>query len=294
MSESQLITEPQRSQGELSLSTLGTLMSAAIDKGLAPEALEKLVDLQERLMKQQAIAAFNQAIQMFQSRCPTIVHNRPVSAGSFTYTFADLPQIRKVIQPLLDECQLTYSFDTEFTEERIRVTCKVKHVLGHSEESSFEAKICGTDKMSSIQKSASTVTYGKRYALVGALGLMTATEDTDGRTGQEPHKNPEHDEAAPRAKPRAQRQGPPADSDVVNTRRNLIRKVFVLWESEADKPERKAALAAASVDEKKTMYRNWVRIVSTHETIDPSKPHEWGEAEDAAFAACDLYFAEPA
>jgi hypothetical protein len=208
-----LITEPATPSqaGALSLNTLGTLMSQAIDKGID---LTELVNLHERLKKAHAEEQFNLAMQQFQSGLPEIGHDKLVNVksrkedSSYSYTFATLPHIVKTIRPLLDACGLTVSFDTSVDKGLITVSCTVHHVLGHSRTSKFEAGASGAPGMSEIQKFASTTTYGQRYALKLALGLMTVDMDDDGRgAGPGAHPNPEHNPDAPKARPRHSARG---------------------------------------------------------------------------------------
>jgi hypothetical protein len=295
VSEQSLIVNEQRPQtgGALSLDTIGTMMSLAIEKGID---LKELVELHERLKKSAAEEAFNEAIQRFQADCPVVDHDQQANVksrkgddASYSYTFASLPHIVKTIKPLLKECGLSYSFDSKVEKGMITVTCTIHHVLGHKRTSTFEAAASGAPGMSDIQRYASTITYGQRYALKLGLGLMTVDTDDDGRSsGDGSYENPGANPDAPRERTRRERQGPPAAGSDVERRRLAIRSVFTRWMTE--KPD----LAKASVDEKKLQFRNWVRVVSNRETIDPAKPHEWTDADDEAFQACDLYFAEPA
>jgi hypothetical protein len=61
--------------------------------------------------------------------------------------------------------------------------------------------------MSDAQKSASAVTFGRRYTLTGVLGL-TVDEDDDGRRLAEPNPQPPADPAAPRVPTREERSAP--------------------------------------------------------------------------------------
>jgi hypothetical protein len=69
-----LATRPARelAPAPVNLQTMAGLLTIAVEKGLSPEAMERLVALQQRLMQQQAEEAFNLAIQRFQSACPVL------------------------------------------------------------------------------------------------------------------------------------------------------------------------------------------------------------------------------
>jgi hypothetical protein len=212
-----LATRPARelAPAPVNLQTMAGLLTIAVEKGLSPEAMERLVNLQQRLMQQQAEEAFNLAIQRFQSACPVITKNATADAGKYSYNFADLPHIAATIRPHLESAGLSYSFDSKLESDRLRVTCTVHHVAGHSRTSTFEAKIDGPSAMSQLHKSASTLTYCRRYALTLALGLTTADTDDDGRGITTPSPQPGPDPNSPRvarasARASAGRRGPAA------------------------------------------------------------------------------------
>lgn len=150
------------------------LLQKAVESNIDVAALEKLVDLQERVLARNAEAEFNAAMKAFQSECPII--DKPKMGGKAKY--APLSYIRTRIQHLLDKHGFSYSFDTEFQTEMVKAICTVKHIGGHSTHSSFTAPIDRDAKAMNItQKAASAVSYAKRYALVGAFGIETGGDD---------------------------------------------------------------------------------------------------------------------
>jgi hypothetical protein len=250
--ETTLATRPPRelAPAPVNLQTMAGLLTIAVEKGLSPEAMERLVNLQQRLMQQQAEEAFNVAIQRFQSACPVITKNATADAGKYSYNFADLPHIAATIRPHLEAAGLSYSFDSKLEVDRLRVTCTVHHVAGHSRTSTFEAKIDGPSAMSQLHKSASTLTYCRRYALTLALGLTTADMDDDGRGITTPSPQPGADPNSPRVAPRDQRQqaeaGPPrVTADTLN-------RLLNLWKAKVSKQGTPAGFADWCADKLKT------------------------------------------
>src|SRR5437899_340628 len=84
------------------------LLQAAIDKGMDPDKLGKLMDLAERWEKNQAANTFAEAIRTFQSEMPAVPKGNPVygknrDAGP-QYHFADFADIMDVAQPILQKC----------------------------------------------------------------------------------------------------------------------------------------------------------------------------------------------
>jgi len=161
------------------------LIALAIRSGTSVDALERLMTLRERLHAEQARAAFFTALTAFQARCPIIPKTKKAriqsATGSYEYNFAPLDQLAKTIAPHLEACGLSYTFNTVFQDNAQIVTCYVHHVMGHTEESTFTSPIDPTARMNAMQKSGSSRTYGKRYALEDALGITSGSDDDDAR-----------------------------------------------------------------------------------------------------------------
>ena len=112
------------------------------------------------------------ALAGFQQEVPIILKDTP----GFNYTYADLPAIFKVVNPLLKENGLGFYQAVNGT--------KIKTVLFHIE--SGETIESETDipqgvqlnKMNDFQVLGSAITYIRRYALSSMLGLTT-DKDTD-------------------------------------------------------------------------------------------------------------------
>jgi hypothetical protein len=119
------------------------------------------------------------ALAAFQQEVPTI-HKGTQGYG---YTFADLPSIFEVINPLLKKHGLGFT----------QLICgqSVKTVVFHSE--SGELIECATDIPQGVQLKGqnefqvlgSAITYIRRYALSAALGIVT-DKDTDAAGEQAP------------------------------------------------------------------------------------------------------------
>ena len=157
------------------------MMLRAIDSGLTPEGLSKICELIDRREAKIAEQQFNQAISDFKAACPVIVKNKEAmnSNGKSMYRYADLAEILKVIDPILHRFGLSYSFEYAYGE-KTTTTCTVYHVGGGKRSSTFSCAAAGTSIMNDPQKIASATTYGRRYSLMGVLGIV-AENDDDGR-----------------------------------------------------------------------------------------------------------------
>ena len=75
------------------------------------------------------------------------------------------------------ECELSYRWEFQDIEDKIKCTCIVTHSMGHSENTTMTAGKDTTGNKNDIQSIGSTRTYLQRYTLIGALGLSTADQD---------------------------------------------------------------------------------------------------------------------
>lgn len=169
---------------ELTVSTPTSLISQAIEKGLDVNALEKLLDLQQRwdanIAKKQFFASFTN----FQANCPDLRKTKTVAFNQTSYNYAPLADITRQIGKALKDNQLSYRWEIKDVNDEIEVTCLISHVDGHTERTTMKAKSDVSGSKNAIQARASTVTYMQRYTLIGALGLSTADADIDGRLPQ--------------------------------------------------------------------------------------------------------------
>lgn len=171
-------------EAELTLSPM-SLLQQAIAKGVDIDQLSKLMDLRDRWANDQAKKAFLEALSRFQSLVPTLSKNKIARVnsqkGSYSYKYADLGSISAQLRQPLTECGLSFRWEFEETNERMRVTCIISHKDGHTERTTMEGEKDDSGGKNKIQQKGSTHTYLQRYTLIGALGLSTAEEDDDGR-----------------------------------------------------------------------------------------------------------------
>lgn len=212
--ETQVATVEQK-QEMAALSGPTNLIELAIEKGANIDTIERLMALYERERADKARKEFHKALSEFQSIVPPIKHNK--QGYEKRYSYADLDQIIKTIQKPLKDCGFSVSykfrdvkkdsninmnalleetrkFDIDkkkaalleniirsiLSEKDIEVTCVITHIEGHSEETTMIGPEDYSGSKNSIQSRGSSTTYLERYALIGALGLVTADADNDG------------------------------------------------------------------------------------------------------------------
>ena len=175
------------------------MLGMAMEQGADLDKLGKLMDLQERWEKGEAKKAFYSALSAFQAKCPVIKKSGHAGfahkngGGSTEYSYARLEDIAKVINPLLADSGLSYTFRQSAHSGLITIRCVVSHSLGHQEETELSASPDQSGKKNSIQQVGSTISYLRRYTLTAALGITVGDDifDDDGQA-VEPEPVSEH------------------------------------------------------------------------------------------------------
>lgn len=166
-------------------SEVDTFISQAIAQNLPVETMTQLFELRAKVKAEKAKEEFVTALSKFQSEVPIIKKTKKVmnkDGRTVRYTFAPIDSIAEQIKKPLVANELSYRWEAAQQGNVIKATCIVTHVLGHSESSSFEVGVDSEGFMTAPQKSASALTFAKRYSLCNALGLSTGDEDDDATT----------------------------------------------------------------------------------------------------------------
>lgn len=164
------------------------MVQLAIEKDLDIEKLERLIALRDREREAAAARSFAAAMAEFQKRCPPIDKGKLVDYVTKTgvrikYRHAELRDIQATIRPICGELGLSYSWTNAIEAGKLTTTCTVLHRDGHSRSASFTCPVENSNPgMSDQQKPAGALTFGERYTIIQAFGLVTAEPDTDGET----------------------------------------------------------------------------------------------------------------
>lgn len=161
------------------------LIQAAIAKDFDIAKLEKLMELEDKWRKNNAINAFNAAFADFQSQCPSVTNDchKNISTknnGVKKLAYASLSQFSKTIKPFLGKCGLSYRFEHQQSNGSVRVRCILSHVDGHCVDAVLESPPDVSGGKIGLHAMASTITYLKRYTLSDVTGISSGEEDDDG------------------------------------------------------------------------------------------------------------------
>lgn len=140
--------------------------------------LEKLIELQERMLAHNAKAAFNAAFSMMQGEIPAIIEKTKTNNGFY----APLEDIVEVVRPILQKHGFALTHRTEWPEKgTVKVIGVLSHQQGHERQSEFLSPADDSGNKNKIQGLGSTISYGRRYTTKDLLGIVTRGEDDDGK-----------------------------------------------------------------------------------------------------------------
>jgi hypothetical protein len=163
-----------------------TLIEAAIEKGMDPDQLGKLMDLQERYERNRAVEAFNVAMNACQNEMPTVLRDAENTHTQSKYS--RLETVMRTIKPVYTKHGFSLCFGTQDSprEGYMRVTADVRHVGGHCESHHLDVPLDGAGakggkiSMNAVQACGSTTTYAQRYLAKMIFNITIADEDNDG------------------------------------------------------------------------------------------------------------------
>lgn len=181
--------KPKRESKQLALAspapaTPMSLIQLAVSQNADIDKLEKLMELQMRWEANEAKKAYVSAMNLFKSELPTILKNRhvkfPTSKGTTEYDHATIDQVCDALIPAMSKYGLHHRWIVDQQNGRIKVTCIITHVQGHSEQTSMEAGPDDSGGKNAIQAISSSTTYLERYTFLAATGTAAKGTDSDG------------------------------------------------------------------------------------------------------------------
>jgi len=158
------------------------MIDKALASGASPEALEKLLALQERWEANQAKRAFDTAMAEAKAELPRVLKNKKAdfetkTGGRTSYAYETLDALSAAIDPVLHRFGLSYRYSSKVENGQISVTCIVSHSQGHKEETTLQCAPDTSGAKNSVQAIGSATTYLQRYTLKLALGVSASTDD---------------------------------------------------------------------------------------------------------------------
>ena len=192
--------EPQRAVAKAEpkepASMLAVIARAAADPRCNPENMRMMLDMQKEIVAEEARMAFNEDFIAMQLDLPVInakgrieilkkgsdgqrIKGRdPVEQSTPYATFNEMNRITK---PILQKHRFALSFLTDQgTDGRLIVKGVLKHIRGHQETTTLSLPLETSGSKNNVQGFGSSMSYGKRYATIALLNLVSeAMEDRD-------------------------------------------------------------------------------------------------------------------
>ncbi len=138
--------------------------------------IEKMMDLQERILDRNAKQAYMADFSQMQPKLPAV--ERKGKAHNTKY--AKYEDIVDAVRPHLGQYGFGFSHKVNQIDNKIEVVCTLTHKSGYSESTQFVAAADISGSKNAVQAVGSTISYGKRYTLLALLGIATEEEDTNG------------------------------------------------------------------------------------------------------------------
>jgi len=171
-------------------SIMGMLAQAVKDPDFDANKLEQLIKLKERVDATEAKKAFQEAMFRFHENPPIIkktksVYGKDRSKGP-QYHYPDFAETVRLVRPALRAVGIIATWSSEPLDNGMtRVTCTLRHALGHEEHSSMAGAPETGGSKNAIQGVGSADSFLRRYTYLSATGLVAEGDDTDGNVEDE-------------------------------------------------------------------------------------------------------------
>ncbi|MBR2515015.1 MAG: ERF family protein [Halomonas sp.] len=149
---------------------------AALNPDVDIDKLERLLEMQERVMDRQAMMAYSTAMAAMQTELPSIEERGKTNNGCY----ATLEDIVDTVRPIMQKHGFAVSFRIQTQERGIQVTGVLMHKDGHREETSMLLPADMSGNKNAVQAFGSSTSYGKRYVLSALLNITTRGQDDNG------------------------------------------------------------------------------------------------------------------
>lgn len=175
---------PVTSQEQTGNAIISVIERAATNPDVDIDKMERLLDMQERIMERNAKSAFSAAMAQLQGELPTISEKGEIKVkGELRSRYARFEDINQAVRPIMQKYGFAVSFKVDTSDNFIRVTGVLSHREGHSEETTMQLPADMSGSKNTVQSVGSSVSYGKRYVLQALLNITTSGEDDDGQAG---------------------------------------------------------------------------------------------------------------
>jgi hypothetical protein len=159
----------------------------ARDPGVDIDKLERLMEMQQRMIERNARSAYAAALSAMQPELPAIIERGKIDIGrGKPQSYALWEDINDAIKPVLARHGFALSFRTGQEEGKVVITGILSHKDGHSEQTIMHLPVDTSGSKNAVQAVGSSTSYGKRYTAGALLNLTSRGEDNDGNDASVP------------------------------------------------------------------------------------------------------------
>ena len=169
-----------------SSAVLAVIARAASDPTVDMDKLERLLDMQERIMNKQAETEFNSALAAMQAEIPSVAERGAITGKTKdgrdfkSGNYATYEDIVDVVRPIMNKFGFAISFSIEQSASSIVVVGELVHKGGHSKKTQMTLPHENSGSKNAVQAIGSSTSYGKRYVFCAMLNIATRGQDDDG------------------------------------------------------------------------------------------------------------------
>lgn len=157
---------------------LSVIERAALNPDVDIDKMERLLQMQERIIARNAEAAYNEALAAMQPNLPEVEQH-----GFNDHTkkhYARWEDIHEAIAPVLATHGFALTFRTAEVNGKVTVTAILRHKEGHKDETSLPLPTDTGAGRNAVQAVGSSLSYGKRYTACALLNIRSRGDDDDG------------------------------------------------------------------------------------------------------------------
>jgi hypothetical protein len=178
---------------------------AAMNPNVDIDKMERLLQMQERIMERNARSAYAADLARMQPHLPVIsekgkivVRDKVTKEVIQSTGYALWEDINEAIKPVLADHGFALSFRTGLAADgKITVTGILSHREGHQEETTMVLPHDSTGSKNAVQAVGSSTSYGKRYTASALLNITSRGEDDDAELAA---RKPAEEKPAPPSK----------------------------------------------------------------------------------------------
>lgn len=152
---------------------------AAMNPDVDIDKMERLLQMQERVLERQASMDFSAAMAAMQTEMPSIAERGTAHNNK---GYATLEDIVDTVRPIMQKHGFAVSFRVNCLQGAIEVTGVLMHKGGHREETTMQLPADNSGNKNAVQAFGSSTSYGKRYVLCALLNITTRGQDDDGNS----------------------------------------------------------------------------------------------------------------